>query len=178
MKQRHILLLLCLLVAGWLAFFADKTPEQAISEPVRQAIDNSTRQPVNNPSAPVAAVAKDNRQIRLLTIRPRLETQLAGQKINTNLFLNQSWAPPPPPAAKPPPPQAPVAPPLPFNFIGKKWEESSWEIYLSQGDQIILAKEKTVIAGMYQVESIRPPQMVLLYLPLKQTQTLDIGEAN
>ncbi len=113
-----------------------------------------------------------------MTIRPRLEAQLAGEKVNSSMFLSQNWAPPPAPPAKLPPPPPPVAPPLPFNFIGKKWEEGSWEIYLSHGDQVILAKEKSVIGGIYQVESIRPPQMTLLYVPLKQTQTLDIGEAN
>ena len=93
------------------------------------------------------------------------------------LFGAHSWTPPPPPPPPPLPPPPPTAPPLPFTYIGKKLEDGRWEIYLAQGNEILIVHDKEQILNMYQIESIKPPNMVLTYLPLKQSQTLSIGAA-
>jgi hypothetical protein len=91
-------------------------------------------------------------------------------------FAHQDWTPPPPPPAEPPPPPPPTAPPLPFTFIGKALSDGAWEVYLAHGDHAYVVREKgAVIDGIYRVESIEPPVLTLIYLPLNQIQQLNIG---
>ncbi|WP_382174774.1 hypothetical protein [Hydrogenophaga luteola] len=70
-----------------------------------------------------------------------------------------------------------MAPPLPFSFLGKKAEGGAWEVYLARGDLSYIVREGTTFAEVYRVESIRPPEMTLTYLPLEQTQVMNIGAA-
>jgi hypothetical protein len=91
-----------------------------------------------------------------------------------DLFSARSWNPPPPPPAQEP--AAPVAPPLPYAFLGKKLEAGSWEIYLNKGEQTVIVREGEIVDGAWRVDKIAPPSMALTYLPLGQVQTLPIGE--
>jgi hypothetical protein len=95
-----------------------------------------------------------------------------AERAGGNAFGALSWTPPPPP---PPPPAAPRAPPLPFAFVGKQLEAGTWQVFLSLGEDLRVARVATVIDGRYRVESIAPPQIVFTYLPLNERQTLDIG---
>jgi hypothetical protein len=70
---------------------------------------------------------------------------------------------------------APQAPPLPFVFFGKQLQGGAWQVFLVLGEDIRLARVGTVIDGQYRVESIVPPQIVFIYLPLNERQILDIG---
>lgn len=69
----------------------------------------------------------------------------------------------------------PSAPALPFAVIGKQKSGSSWEVYLAKADQTFVVREGETVAAAYQIISIKPPAMVLRYLPLNQPQTLMIG---
>lgn len=93
---------------------------------------------------------------------------------SSDLFERRSWSPPRPPAP-PPPKVAPTAPPLPFTFLGKKFQDGQWEIFLGNGDFTYVVREGLTFAAAYQVQSIQPPIMTLVYLPLNQPQTLAIG---
>jgi hypothetical protein len=93
------------------------------------------------------------------------------------LFASHSWAPPPPP----PPPAAPVvvpkptAPPLPFSYVGKQEEDGQWRVFLARTDaSTLVVKEQDVIDETYRVESVAPPLLKLIYLPLSEVQTLSI----
>ena len=57
----------------------------------------------------------------------------------------------------------------------KKFEEGQWEAYLGSGEDVFIAREGMTLAGIYRVRSIQPPTMTLMYLPLKQSQTIAIG---
>ena len=72
----------------------------------------------------------------------------------------------------------PVAPPLPFTYIGKMASEGKWEVYLARGERTIIVKPESTIESVYRVESIRPPVLSLTYLPLNQAQNMNIGGAN
>ena len=183
MNLRKLLLTIGVAVSAWLALFADKTPSQGINEPVARSSNKKPKPSTQESRASSAAinVTESNAtksQKRILKLHSREDTFGKNNGTNPGLFLNQSWTPPPPPTPKALAPLPPTAPPLPFTFLGKKMEDSSWEIFLSDGDQTIIAKEKSVISGNYQVQSIRPPTMTLLYLPLKQMQTIHIGEVD
>ena len=73
------------------------------------------------------------------------------------------------PAAKP------VAPPLPFVYMGKMQEDGKTVVFLTQNDLPIIAKVGDVLGSNYRVDAIRPPLMEFTYIPLAQKQTLNIG---
>jgi hypothetical protein len=74
-------------------------------------------------------------------------------------------------AAAPPP----MAPPLPFAYIGKAVADGAWEVYLARADKTYVVRNQTVIDGTYRVERIAPPLMSVTYLPLNQLQQINIG---
>jgi hypothetical protein len=88
-----------------------------------------------------------------------------------DLFAIRSWQPPPPPPAPPP---KPTAPPLPFQYAGKLIEEQGIRVFLTQGNTITLVKQGDQL-GNYDVERVTPSSVVLIYRPLRETQTLNFG---
>jgi len=174
MKTRHILMAFSVAGTAGLAAFGDKTPGSAITE----AMPHSTP-PVNSATA-AARSAKAKPGTVILALHRR-DDRLAGEatgKPNAVLFDNQSWTPQPPAAPASGPPPRPTAPPLPFEYLGKKSEDGKWEVFLARGEQTLIVQEKSDIDGTYRVVSIKPPTMTLTYLPLKQVQTLTIGSTD
>jgi hypothetical protein len=90
-------------------------------------------------------------------------------------FGRHDWNPPPPPPQPTPPPPPPMAPPMPYIFIGKSVADGAWEIYLARGDRTYVVHAQDTIDGTYHVDAIAPPVLTLTYLPLKQTQQINIG---
>jgi hypothetical protein len=174
MKPRHFFLAAGVIGAAWLAWTGNKTPVDVVEPVARAAVPE--RSSISIASAAVAAKRPDG-EIVILALRPRDEL-LGASKVDAasdTLFRSQSWVPPPPPPAPPPPPPPPMAPPMPFSYVGKKTDGAVWEIYLARGDQTYIVHADDVIEGTYRVETIAPPTMTLVYLPLKQQQTLHIG---
>lgn len=99
-------------------------------------------------------------------------------------FSVLSWLPPPPP---PPAPvaeavqaPAPVAPPLPFTFVGiSNASEAKPQVFLADGEQLLIVSPGDVIDGRYRFESIAATAAVFTYLPLDEKQVMTIeGEGN
>jgi hypothetical protein len=190
MKARHFLMLASLAVAAGLAFFGDKSAT-GLAEPV-------VRQPAIQPSlseAPAgkrvigsstvieaeSQVAQRKDAAGILALQPRadLMDSANGGKGSDRLFSSKSWTPPPVIAKLdllPQPP--PTAPPLPFSYLGKQTVSGQTEVFLANGDKVIVAREQDVIQNNYRVESIRPPTLTLVYLPLNEIQQLSIGATN
>ena len=76
------------------------------------------------------------------------------------------------------PPPKPTTPPLPFSYAGKLVEEGNALVFLTQGNRNLAVRSGDVIDGVWRVESIRPPTMMMSYLPLKTVVPLVIGETN
>ncbi|CAG0996053.1 hypothetical protein MTYP_02563 [Methylophilaceae bacterium] len=78
-----------------------------------------------------------------------------------------------------PVPVEPVAevPPLPFVYAGKLEEDGRYIVFLTSGGKNYSVQAGDVI-DQWQVKSVRPPQMILSYLPLKSEVPLMIGEVN
>lgn len=174
MMRRRLLLAAGLAIAGWLALSGGKTPANGIADPVQQP----PRAAMQIPANPAARTAAKAHEADILALRPR-EELIGGASASDrpgSLFASQTWMQPPPPAAPAPPP-APSAPPLPFAYLGKKIEDATWEVYLARGDQTHIVREQSVIDGMYRIESIKPPVLLMTYLPLGQVQTLAVGTA-
>lgn len=180
MQRRSVLLLLALGVATWLALFGATAPKETLALAITQPpVPSQSKRVAQPPRASPTAKDAGNVPIEVLQTRATLIGG-AHDGAATALFRPQSWAPPPPPpvAVKPAPPLASVAPPLPFTFLGKQFEDGKWQIFLGRGEQTFIATEQLVIDGTYRVDSIVPPQLNLMYLPLQKMQNLPIGGAN
>lgn len=191
MKTRQILMAVGFAGAAWLAIFGDRSVDSEIAEPV--AIPSalppsiSAAQPapaskgVYRSSTRIEAesgFSAGESQTQILALQPRSEligTTRSGQ--GGDLFASKSWTPPPV-LSKLAPPPPPTAPPLPFTYLGKQTADGQMEVYLARGEEVFVVRDQTVIQNTYRVESIKPPTLSLVYLPLNETQQLSIGVTN
>lgn len=184
MKRSHWLMMMALAGGGWLAFFGDTTSDSGVVNAVERAPSPRTAR-LPAPSINSVAAVKPIVSEPVLALQSR-ETLIGGAHDGAHdgssaaLFGTQTWAPPPPPPVivKPPPPPPPTAPPLPFTYLGKQVKDGKWQVFLGRGDQTFIAVEQLVIDGTYRVDTIAPPQLNFVYLPLQKMQTLHIGGAN
>lgn len=81
-------------------------------------------------------------------------------------------------ATKPPPP---MAPPLPFKYLGRWKENGLLTVMLLANDEVMAVKQGDQLLNAYEVKELTESNsglMVgLMYLPLKQMQFLDVGKA-
>jgi hypothetical protein len=75
----------------------------------------------------------------------------------------------------PPPPVIPTAPPNPFKYLGKQKSGNEIKVFLSEGEKTWVVQENFALGQQYRVESIRPPLLILVYLPLNIRQEVVIG---
>lgn len=109
----------------------------------------------------------------ILPLRPRAPRQ----DKTADAFVFRDWTPPPPPPSPPPPPPPPQAPPVPFSFIAKQFDNGQWIVFLARQERTYMVRAGETIEATYQVDTIAPPLLTLTYLPLKQNQSLAIGPA-
>ncbi|MEA1648668.1 hypothetical protein UAJ10_06530 [Nitrospirillum sp. BR 11164] len=173
MKARQALMLAALAASAGLAIFGDHTPKGG------ETVEPAPR-PQPAAAAPKAAVptAKHKRAAVILALLPRED--LMGprdeERPESSLFAAQSLDRAPAGAGvQMPVAAAPATPGLPFTYLGKKYENAAWEVYLAIGDQTYFVREGTVIDQKYAVNQIRPPVLTMTYLPTKQQQTMTIG---
>ena len=76
------------------------------------------------------------------------------------------------------PPPKPTTPTLPFSYAGKLVEDGNALVFLIDGNRNLAVRTGDVIDGVWRIESIRPPTIILAYLPLKTVVPLVIGETN
>jgi len=123
--------------------------------------------------APVLGDAEVPKSKPLQELIPR-ERLIASRPTATNLFAQSSWAPPPTAPTVTPPPAVTVKPPLPFVYLGKRRDDSGWQVYLGRGDLALVVREGDTIEGGYRVESIQPPNLTLFRADHRQQ--VAIGE--
>ena len=176
MKARNLLLMLGVLASAGLAVFGDRSRGN-VADGVVEAVTRATpvtparageRAPAGAGSDAVAA------DIQRLHERPafvrRTEKNL---RENVLLFAAGSWEPPAKPAVSAPPVAS--APPLPYVYVGRKFQEGAWEVYLASGEELRVARRLAVLDAHYRVDDIHPPVLSLTYLPLNLKQTMNIG---
>jgi hypothetical protein len=137
------------------------------------------------PAAPAPAAPAPRPQAKADALRHDLLRREAHQRPEGDAFAAHSWQPPPPPppvkkpvaAPEPAPePPPPAAPPLPFTFLGAFETAGAKQVfYLVEGDKVHAVTEGEIVNEIYQVETVTPEEMVLMYLPLKLRQTLALG---
>jgi hypothetical protein len=106
-----------------------------------------------------------------------------------SLFAAHSWYTPPPPPPPPPPAptltaaqeaalNVPVAPPLPFAYMGSYTPDGSEPVFfLTQGDRVYNVRVGDTLNDTYSIDSITNGQLVMTYKPLKIQQQLSVGSA-
>ena len=77
----------------------------------------------------------------------------------------------PPQAAQAP--AKPVAPPLPFRYVGKMLDGDKLAVFLVNGNESLAVATGERI-GEYRVEKITDAEIVFTYLPLKTKQSLPL----
>ncbi|HSY26641.1 MAG TPA: hypothetical protein VK832_03975 [Burkholderiaceae bacterium] len=113
------------------------------------------------------------------------EVQAIDPTEDLDPFAPRGWKPPPPPApapikstpivAAPIAPPAPVGPPpLPFKFMGAMNDDGAQVIYLSRGDQTVIARSGENLDSSYKVLNIDSQHIEFEYLPSGEKQTLTI----
>lgn len=171
-------LLLCTLAALWLA--PPDGAESPSPAPAKRSAANAA------PAAETAEVAKTaNRAADHTADPPPADAALSAatalaevapaaasdSESATSPFAVKSWLRPPPP----PPPPKPVAPPLPFQYLGKLSEGEQTRIFLKHDDKHVVASTGDVIMGVYRVDEIGAGRMTFVYQPLNEKQQLAIG---
>ena len=167
-RMRQALIYGSLLATALAAIFAPK-PEDSETQPVGS-------RPQGSGQAAVPAVATQAPPEVVTALLPRPRTSL--QHKPRDLFHVE---PPPQPvvarvspeAMVPPPP--PMAPPLPYTYMGKLAEQGQFSVFLTRNGKPYVARPGDVLDGQYRVDAIDPPVLELTYLPLAQKQTLNIG---
>jgi len=100
------------------------------------------------------------------------------------LFATHSWyvAPPPPPpvamVTEPVAPPKPVAPPLPFTYMGSYAPSGAKPVFfLTQGDRVYDVHIGDTLDNTYTVDAFTNGALVFTYKPLNQQQQLMTGGA-
>jgi hypothetical protein len=97
-------------------------------------------------------------------------------------FVSTSWLPPPPPPPKPlvvvaAPPAAPVAPPLPFTFVGLVESGTPKpQAFLARGDELLVVSMGDVLDhGTYRIDALGPSQIVFIHVPTNTKQIINLS---
>lgn len=160
-------LLATLAATAWVATRPEDEAAVAVAVPARRATAAAAAsQPVGG-SAPASAPAPQARQ-------PWAEAPVA------QLAAWQPPPPPPPPPAPPPvaaaPPPPPVAPPAPYQMIGRVIEgtgNAAVEVALLTGaNKALSARRGDVIDGQWRVEQVTDSGVRLTWLPAQLPQNI------
>lgn len=159
-RRRQALAVLAIVAAGLAYFAPDEQPDgtSAAVVPARStAVDRSP-----------GAVPE-----HLLELPGRL----ALQRPVTDLFAGHSWyVPPPPRPVVRSEPTRPVAPPLPFDYMGRFVEAGGSPVYyLVRGDRVFDVHVGDTIDGTYVLEDADDRRLTFNFLPLGERQALNVG---
>lgn len=168
MNKRHIVLAIGLAATVWLALtVSDRDGEGEFT--VSESLQNP--RPASAGESKPAEKSSNTESVSRLVARE----ESPEMPLKSSAFEARSWDPPPPPPA---PPAPPSPPPFPFTYVGKKFEDGGWEVFLNIGERIVLVRENELIEQNWRIDKIEPNSMTLTYLPLNQKQNLSILAAN
>ncbi|MBF4559868.1 hypothetical protein H7698_27730 [Pseudomonas sp. p50] len=71
--------------------------------------------------------------------------------------------------------QAPSAPAMPFQFVGRLDDQSDLQVFLQNGEKIYVVRKGDVIDETWRIEGISDVELSFVYLPLHLSQTLSVG---
>ncbi|MGH7485353.1 MAG: hypothetical protein ACRENK_04285 [Gemmatimonadaceae bacterium] len=77
-------------------------------------------------------------------------------------------------AAIPVTPPAPIAPPLPFKYLGRMSDGTRTVVFLESDQSLFSAGVGDTVASVYRIEAIADASVTFKYMPLGQSQTLPV----
>lgn len=180
-STRLMLRALALAGAGLVTFYVAAQWSRTAEEPVAAEAIDLAAAPA---SAPIPAQPRPGASAAGLAAAPAAAASRAVPSKEGQAFARLSWLPPPPPPAPAPapPPPAPVvatAPPLPFSFVGMVENGMGKpQAFLAKGDTLLVVSAGDLLENdTYRVDSFTANQVVITYLPLTMTQTIDVSGA-
>lgn len=145
------------------------------TEGEQSAIDLAARQGTAGENRPARQAAAKGPLIDLdlsrLNRGPSVE-------IEEELFAIRVPKIPPPPIstqAVVQPPAKPVAPPLPFKYLGLMADGGQLIVFVARGDELLSLKQGDVVANQYRVDAATEASVTFVYLPLNERQVLAFG---
>lgn len=163
-------------VVGWVAFLGVAAALTGLPEYFKQADDTD----VGVPAVATPAEGKA-RQVAKASAAPAPIRDLSPAG---DLFAARSWKAAPKlasvteqPVYVAPVVQAPTAPPMPFQFIGRIDDRTDLQVFLQSGEKIYVVRKGDVIDETWKIEGISDLELSLVYLPLHLSQTLSVGSA-
>ena len=133
----------------------------------RPTLDVSPAQPEARSSA--SLVSSQGLDLDKLALR----AEHGEEKKGVDPFAPRSFSSPQEAAHAPGVPHKPVAPPLPFRYLGKMIEDGKLNVFLARGDESLSVRAGQRL-GEYRVESVTDREIVFTYLPLKTKQSLPL----
>jgi hypothetical protein len=190
MTPRHLLLLTGVAMASALLWFGNRGIDAEPAEPVLRAADHAPAATARSAATP-ARTATLPAGLPILALLDRASVITPGREAAPaeRLFTARSWAPPAAAqaAAASGSAPAPVAPALPFSYIGRQMRSAQngqngqggqVEIFLAQGDQVHVVRLHSLLDNSYRVDAISATAISFTYLPLNTTQQLSIGASD
>lgn len=98
---------------------------------------------------------------------PEIPPRAALQALRADPFSPHSWqtAAKPGAAARGVAP-APSAPPLPYRFVGRLYQNGATQVFFGKGDTVLAARQGDTLDGQYRVDSVSDGEVTLVYLPM------------
>lgn len=169
LTKRNGLWALALVITLWLTWQTHQE-EQAGSENTTEA---ASLLPIKyNVNAPAQTTAQENfsltsRETGSDDIINLFTTPQKAIEVRTNVAQGK--------------PRKPIAPPLPFTFIGMLQEQGINKLIVNYSDDVAVLKVGDMLGG-YQLTSANKiggsMQFQFLYMPMKITQTMVVNDAN
>lgn len=105
-------------------------------------------------------------------VSARILVRRALSPLREDPFTARSWNAPQAKPARVARRAAPVAPPLPFRFVGRVYEDASTKLYLARGDKLYSVSKGDTLDGQYLVESVSDTSITFLYRPSGTRQVM------
>ena len=105
--------------------------------------------------------------------RLALRAEHGDEKKGVDPFAPRSFSSPGAAGGAPAKPQKPVAPPLPFRYLGKMIEDGKLNVFLARGDESLSVHAGQKL-GEYRIDKVTDSEIVFTYLPLKTKQSLPL----
>lgn len=160
MEKRHFILSMAVIATAIASFYPYQDESIKIVEPIK----HQDKKIIDKPT--------------ITTFEPRVNSNARAWVIEKNakdLFYVKPIVvevPTQPKSVIIEPPPQPVAPPLPFTYLGKMTEEGKITVFVSMAGRNFALKGGEIIDGIYAVQSIDAQSVVFNYLPLKSNQIL------
>ena len=168
-------------VVGWVAFFgvaAALSWGTGYLQPVEESNDQlavtapaGKKPPVQRGALPAASATVKAGQIRDLSPVGDLFSARSWKAAAVLATVTEQ------PVSVPPAEQAPTAPAMPFQFVGRLDDRSDLQVFLQDGEKIYVVRKGDVIDKTWRIEGISDVELSFLYLPLHLSQTLSMGSS-